>query len=193
MLPVLALALAATATAGVPTGNGMLQLYSNPNLHVRHCMFQAFAVAGYPGDQQDFNFSFVGGACRGRRPSPHTASLCEPLRVCAALNGASSAVSIESMNYPGNYLSVCTSGGLEPGRLCLQANGAFDDNDGSFEVVPGMADSSLYSFKSMSSVGGHTFAFHRGPLVVTRFPPCSAPHAARRRCTRVHSSQSTTS
>ena len=47
--------------AAVPLGQFMLQSVAVPALHVRHCNFQAYAVSGYPGDGQDFNFTLLPG------------------------------------------------------------------------------------------------------------------------------------
>ena len=46
-----------------PAGVYILQPSSLPRLHVRHCDFQLFAVADYPGVAQDFNWTVVPGAC----------------------------------------------------------------------------------------------------------------------------------
>ncbi len=49
----LAVAFLAQAAAAVPLGEVVLQSVAQPSFHVRHCMFVAYAVTGYPGDAQD--------------------------------------------------------------------------------------------------------------------------------------------
>lgn len=89
-------------------------------ISVRHCYWQAFAT---PLDGDDGHWTLV-----------------------QALNGASGAVSFESINYPGYYLAPGTVGN-EPARL-LALQGP-DANDASFAVSPA-ANASQYSFTSLS-------------------------------------------
>ena len=70
----------------------------DPTKRIRHCDYQAFATENESGDD-DFNFVII-----------------------PALNGAgSSAVSLQSVNFPTMYLTsaISASGGSEPGRLGL--------------------------------------------------------------------------
>ncbi len=57
----LALSFLVQATAAVPLGEVLIQSVAQPSFHIRHCSFVAYAVAGYPGDGQDFNFTLVPG------------------------------------------------------------------------------------------------------------------------------------
>jgi hypothetical protein len=57
----LAVAFLAQAAAVVPLGQFLIQSVAQPTFHVRHCNFVAYAIVGYPGDGQDFNFTLVPG------------------------------------------------------------------------------------------------------------------------------------
>lgn len=64
-------------------------------------------------------------------------------------------MSFESTNYPGKYFAPCVDGaksGVEANRICVLASDAFPAEDGSFKVTPGLSNSSLYSFQSLSNV-----------------------------------------
>jgi len=113
-----------------------LQSTVNPDLYIRHCdyvLWQTPQIA----PMQDFVWHVV-----------------------AALNGESGAVSFQSTNYPTYFLSISPQSGLEPGRLGIVpqvATQAYNDSS-SFKVVPGLADSSLYSFVAYGEFEGYYIA-----------------------------------
>ena len=81
-------------------------------------------------------------------------------QIVAPLNGAPNAVSFESTNYPGWFLSVATASGVENGRLGIvqQQSTAAYNAASSFQVVPGLADPSQYSFVAFGSFAGYYIA-----------------------------------
>eukprot|EP00048_Salpingoeca_helianthica_P022073 m.16259 g.16259 ORF g.16259 m.16259 type:complete len:806 (-) comp6848_c0_seq2:62-2479(-) len=110
----------------LPKGTISIVSAVNTNLLVRHCSFQLFACHEHNDPADDFYFTIV-----------------------PALNGAAGGISLQSANYPDHYIGLITGGGVEQGRLGLAD--ASDPDDASFAVVPGLANSSLYSLRSLST------------------------------------------
>lgn len=132
-------------TAASPRGNGLHTLHSSHSLAgsnaqlppfgaivlitntldqtIRHCDWQAFT--GTPDGSDDFHWTLV-----------------------PALNGVAGAVSLESVNYPGEYLTPGPLGS-EATRLLVTASPIAAD--ASYNAVPGIANASQWSFASMSS------------------------------------------
>lgn len=57
--------------------------------------------------------------------------------------------------YPGMYLSPCIDArrpGVESNRVCVLPSTSFPAEDGSFKIIPGLSNASLFSFQCMSNV-----------------------------------------
>jgi hypothetical protein len=90
----LAVAFLAQATAAVPLGQFLIQSVAQPTFHVRHCNFVAYAIVGYPGDGQDFNFTLVPGKRRYERIVTISFSYqiqCYFIRACEPVTSSCSA------------------------------------------------------------------------------------------------------
>ena len=71
---------------------------------------------------------------------------------CAGLSGATSSVSLQSVNFPTYYLAPCpTGGGVEHARMCVISYTSLATTaDATFSVVAGLSNASLVSFASQS-------------------------------------------
>jgi hypothetical protein len=129
-LAALALAAAAAGAASpLPLG---LAVFTSPSgdVALRHCYYQAFATPLEPGNA-DFQFTVVG-----------------------ALSGAAGDVSLRSVDYPTQYLTLigAVNGATEGTRLGITETPAAAD--ASFTPVAGLSDPSLLSLR----VAGGAFA-----------------------------------
>ena len=97
-----------TSVAGiiVPPGIYTLTLTSNPALGFRHCNYVLYASQIESSD--DFHFNLI-----------------------PALNGNTSAISFQSVNFPDHFMTIVTSGS-ETNRLGISTS--YDNNDASFAV-----------------------------------------------------------
>jgi hypothetical protein len=116
----------ATASLLPPLGSEVTFQNTANSMFLRHCYWQAFATA--IDSPQDDDFHFV---------------LSPPL------NGASGAVSIQSVNFPGYYL-VPSALGSEPARLLAIQNPPILA-DASFATSPAASNASQVSFSSLST------------------------------------------
>jgi hypothetical protein len=143
LLLALALATAGASLGVVPPVNTVVTIQSAlGGLALRHCAYQLYAFSGVPNPLQDANFTVV-----------------------AALNGAPGAISLQSVNFPAMYITLCApSQNLEAGRLCIAAPSAAAD--ASFGVQAGASDPALATLVSLSAgpLGGGVVAVNVGTL-----------------------------
>ncbi len=155
-----------SGVATIPKGVVSLILVADPELVVRHCSFQLFACHEHTDPPEDFLFTVV-----------------------PALNGDASGISLQSVNYPDHYIAVVSDPLIEVGRLGISDSA--DVNDASFAVVPGLANASFYSLRTLSTnpkfkgsyvainskISGMCAAYYSAPtsdVVLLPTPPAAA-------------------
>ena len=118
---------AIVAHAAHPTGTFTLD-YVNGNLtsSLRECDSQLYSTAGVPGNK-GFDFDLIN-----------------------AMNGDRNSVSIRSGRNKSMYVQVVNGKGVEPNRLGIDLFNSSDLNAVSFEVVGGLNNPTMFSFKAFT-------------------------------------------